>query len=102
MSKVIITQDEVKKVAKLASLTLQDNETEKFANQFTDTIAVVKQLEEVETSNVTPTYQVNNLQNITREDIVDYTRVLPQEVATREAKSKHNGFIVVDRIIDNT
>lgn len=102
MSKVVITTDDVKKVAKLANLTLQDQETEKFATQFTDTIAVVKQLEEVDTSKLTPTYQVNNLQNITREDVVDFGRVLPQEIAIREAKSTHNGYIVVDRIIDNS
>ncbi len=102
MSKVVITTDEVKKIAKLANLTLVDNETEKFAIQFTDTIAVVKQLEEVDTSTVNPTYQVNNLQNITREDEIDATRILPQDIAVREAKNTHNGFIVVDRIIDNT
>lgn len=102
MSKVVITTDEVKKIAKLANLTLQDNETEKFATQFTDTIAVVNELDEVDTSSVNPTYQVNNLQNITREDVVDTDRILPQEIAIREAKNTHNGFIVVDRIIDNS
>ncbi len=102
MSKVVITTDEVKKIAKLANLTLRDNETEKFATQFTDTITVVKQLEEVDTAGVNPTYQVNNLQNITREDVVDTTRILPQEIAIREAKNTYNGFIVVDRIIDNS
>lgn len=102
MSKVVITTDEVKKIAKLASLTLADNETEKFATQFTDTIAVVEQLEEVDTSSVNPTYQVNNLQNITRDDMVDAARILPQEIAIREAKNTYNGFIVVDRIIDNS
>lgn len=102
MSKVVITTDEVKKIAKLANLTLADNETEKFATQFTDTIAVVNELDEVDTSSVNPTYQVNNLQNITREDVVDTDTVLPQDIAIREAKNTHNGFIVVDRIIDNS
>ena len=102
MSNTIITADEVKKVAKLANLTLQDNETEKFATQFTDTIAVVKQLDDVDTNDIIPTYQVNNLQNITREDVVNFARVLPQEIAIREAKSTHSGFIVVERIIDNS
>lgn len=102
MSKVIITTDEVKKIAKLANLTLVDNETEKFATQFTDTIAVVKEFDEIDTENINPTYEVNNLQNITREDSVDSSRVLPQETAIREAKNIHNGYIVVERIIDNS
>ncbi len=102
MSKVVITTDEVKEIAKLANLTLADNETEKFATQFTDTIAVVNELDEVDTSSVNPTYQVNKLQNITREDVVDTARILPQDIAICEAKNTHNGFIVVDRIIDNS
>lgn len=101
MSKVIITPDEVKKVAKLANLTLQAHEEEKFAEQFTQTIEVVNQLHEIDTSTVLGTYQVNHLQNITREDEVDSASVLPQAIATREAKKSHNGFFVVERIIDN-
>ncbi len=102
MSTVLIQPEEVRKIAKLANLQVNNEETAKFATQFTSTIAVVKQLEEVDTSSVNPTYQVNNLQNITREDVVDTTRILPQEIAIREAKNTYNGFIVVDRIIDNS
>lgn len=101
MSKVIITPDEVRKVAKLASLTLQNHEEVVFADQFTQTIEVVNQLQEIDTQTVQSTYQVNHLQNITREDIVDTSRILPQSVAVREAKKTHNGFFVVERIIDN-
>lgn len=101
MSKVTITPDEVKKVAKLANLSLAVHEEDKFATQFTDTIAIVKELDEIDTTDIPPTYQVNNLQNITRKDEVDFGRVLPQDIAIREAKETHNGFIVVPRIIDN-
>jgi len=102
MSKVVLSSDDIKKIAKLANLPVVDAEMDKFATQFTQTIAVVDELSEVDTSTVSPTYQVNNLQNVTREDIVDNERVLPQEIAIREAKKTSNGFIVVDRIIDNT
>lgn len=101
MSKVTITTDEVEKIAKLASLSLQPGEAEVFADQFTATIDIVDELSEIDTSGVAETYQVNNLQNVTREDIVDDARILPQEVALREAKNTHNGFIVVKRILDN-
>lgn len=102
MSKVIVTADEVKKIAKLANLSLQDGETDLFASQFTQTIEVINELSEIETNNVSPTYQVNNLLNVTREDVVDQARVLPQDLAIREAHQTHKGFIVVDRIIDNS
>jgi len=100
MHKVIVTPEDVKKIAKLASLKLQENEVELFADQFTKTIDVVNQLNEIDTSKVSGTYQVNNLSNVTRDDIVDQSRILPQEMAIREAKHTHNGFFVVPRIID--
>lgn len=101
MSKVIITADEVKKIASLANLTLQKDEESLFATQFTQTLEVVRQLDQIDTSSVSGTYQVNNLSNVTRDDVVDVSRVLPQDIATREAKKSHNGFFVVERIIDN-
>ncbi len=101
MSKTIVTADEVKKIAKLASLPLQDNQENLFAEQFTETIDVVNHLNEIDTTTSSATYQVNGLSNITREDAIDRDRVLPQSVALREAKLTHNGFFVVPRLIDN-
>lgn len=98
---VTVSPEEVKKIAKLANLKLQNNEVNLFADQFTQTIEVVNQLNEIDTKNIPPTYQVNGLANITREDEVDTKRVLSQENALREAKKTHNGFFVVDRLIDS-
>jgi aspartyl-tRNA(Asn)/glutamyl-tRNA(Gln) amidotransferase subunit C len=100
--KVIVSEEEVKKIAKLASLKLQDNEVELFATQFTDTIDVINQLSEIDTSSVAGTYQVNNLVNISREDVVDASKILPQATALREAKEIHQGFFVVPRLIDSS
>lgn len=99
MHQVIVTPDEVKKIAKLANLKLRDNEVDLFATQFTTTIDVISQLNEIDTSEVPATYQVTGLSNITREDVVTPERVLPQEIALREAPLTHEGFFVVDRVI---
>jgi aspartyl-tRNA(Asn)/glutamyl-tRNA(Gln) amidotransferase subunit C len=101
MHTVTVTPDEVKKIGKLANLPLQENEVALFAGQFTQTIAVVNELNEIDTSNIPATYQVNGLTNVTREDKVDMSRILSQEVALREAKHTHNGFFVVNRTIDS-
>ena len=98
--KVTVTSDEVRKIAKLASLKLQPGEVDLFAGQFTETVDVINQLNEVDTSSVSATYQVTGLSNITRADVVDTARILPQEAALREAKLTSNGFFVVPRIID--
>lgn len=101
MHTVTVTSDEVKKIGKLANLKLQDNEVDLFAGQFTKTIEVVNELNEIDTTNVDATYQVNGLSNVTRADEVDMSRLLPQDVALREAKKTHNGFFVVERLIDS-
>lgn len=102
MHKVTVTPEEVKKIAKLANLKLVQQEEDLFATQFTQTIDVVNQLNEIDTSSVSGTYQVNNLSNITRDDVVDSSRILPQALALREAKLTHNGFFVVPRLIDSS
>jgi len=98
--KVTVSADEVKKIAKLANLKLENNQVDLFAGQFTQTVDVINQLNEIDTSDIPTTYQVTGLSNITREDVVDPARVLPQHIALREAKLVSNGFFVVPRIID--
>jgi len=98
--KVTILPEEVKKIAKLANLKLQPVEVNLFAEQFTQTVDIINQLNEVDTSAVAATYQITGLVNVTREDIVDTARVLPQTVALSGAKLTSNGFFVVPRIID--
>ena len=95
-----VTIDEVKKIAKLANLPLQNNEEQLFAKQFSETIAVVNELNEIDTSGVSATYLVNGLSNITRKDVVDPQYTLSQDEATSQADQKHEGFFVVKRVID--
>lgn len=101
MHKVTVSTDEVKKIAKLANLPLQNQEEELFAKQFSDTIAVVNELNEIDTAGVAATYQVNGLQNILREDVVDPKYGLTQEQALSQAPQTYEGFFVVKRVIDS-
>lgn len=98
--KKVISKEEVAKIAKLSNLTLKDEEISKFADQFTKTIEVVDELNEVETFGLKPTSQVTGLTNVWREDNVDETRVLPQELALSAANRSYKGFFVVERIIE--
>lgn len=100
MASVKITTEDVAKVAKLASLTLSDDEIKKFPEQFNKTIEVIDQLSELDTSNVKPTSQVIDLKNITRPDVVDTERVLSQASALSNAKKTHNGYFVVKQILN--
>jgi len=97
-----VTIDDVKKIAKLASLNILPEEEKKFAEQFSQIVEVVNELNEINTNGIPETYQVTNLVNITRDDVVDHSRVLSQELALSQAKKTHAGFFVVSRVIDST
>jgi len=68
MTKSKISQEEVKKIAKLADLKLTENEVEKFQKQLSDVLNYVAVLDELDTFKVKPTSQVTGLKNITRDD----------------------------------
>lgn len=100
MAQANITTDVVTKIGKLANLTLSVEETSLFAGQFSATIAVVDQLKEVDTTGLPSTSQVSHLENITRPDVVDSSRVLTQAEALSGAKQTYKGFFVVKLILE--
>lgn len=100
MAKVSVSQEDVRKIAKLASLTVTKAETERYAAQFSQTLAVVVQLNELETSKIKPTDQVTGETNVWREDEVDEGRMFTQEQALSQARRIHQGYFVVEKIID--
>ncbi len=93
------TRLSITSVAKLANLSLDKKDAAKFQQAFDATIAVVGNLAELETKNIAPTHQVTGLENRWRQDLVKPS--LTQDQALANAKHKHNGFFVVDRIIDH-
>lgn len=66
----IITEDEVRHIAKLAKLKLTDEEIVKFQKELSNILTFVGKLEEVDTSGVEETSQVTGLTNVFGEDEV--------------------------------
>ncbi len=89
----------VRHIAKLANLTLTDDEVIKFEKQLTETLQYIAQLQEVDTKNITATSQVTALENIFREDEVSPS--LTQKDALSNVKPRKNGFFQVKGILDN-
>ncbi len=85
-------------VARLANLTLSEEEKKKFEKQLEETAVYVEELSEVDTHDIEPTSQVTGLENVTREDEVKPS--LTQEQALSNAKSTHNGFFKVKGILN--
>lgn len=86
-------------VAKLANLTLTDEEKTKFEKQLGETVEYIEGLSEINTEGIEPTSQVTGLENITRED--EITPSLSQKDALKNAKSTHNGFFKVKGILNS-
>ena len=65
-----ISRDDVQHLAQLSSLQLGDDEISSLQTDISTILEYVKQLDELDTSGVEPTYQVTDLENVWRDDIV--------------------------------
>lgn len=94
------TSATVQKIATLAHIPIQDEEAEVLAKGFTTTMKVVDELAKVDVEGVVPTSQVTGFEDVFREDEIDTTRMFTQEQALSNGKRTHNGFFVVDQILE--
>jgi len=95
-----ISQSTVKHVANLAQIPISTQEEEQLTADFSKTLAVVDELQELDTSKIEPTHQVTGLKNRVREDVVIKEQMFTQEQALANAKDTHQGFFVVPKVID--
>lgn len=67
---VQITQDDVRRLAQLSALALDDDEIIALQADIGNILTYVNKLEELDTAGVKPTYHVNGLKNVWRDDVV--------------------------------
>lgn len=92
-----ISNEQVKHVANLARLAITEDETERFTKQLDAIITFAEQLNELDTTNVEPTYHVLDMKNVFREDIKE--KGLPIEEVLKNAPEHQGGQIKVPTII---
>lgn len=92
-----ITKEEVLHVAHLARLEFGAEEVDLFTEQLAQILDYVKKLNELDTTDVEPTYHALKLTNVFREDEVRAS--LPTEKALQNAPERENGFFVVPKVI---
>lgn len=66
-----LSKDDVQHLAQLSSLQLDENEIDSLRTDIGNILDYVNQLSELDTTGVEPTYQVTDLENIWRADVVD-------------------------------
>lgn len=99
MKKLDLSKDEILHLAKLANLSLDDKEIDQYRVQLVETLGYVENLDELDTSKVSPTSSTANLSNIYFEDGTPSDRTLSADEAVSNAKAKKDSLFLVTRIL---
>ena len=89
----MVNKEDIEYVAKLAKLSLTEEEKQKFIPQMADIIGFANQISELDTENVEPTQHILETSNVFRKDEVvpSYKR----EDILKNAPEKEAGCIIV-------
>ena len=93
-----ITKEEVRHVANLARLSLNEEEIDLFTKQLDDIITYAEQLNELNTEHIEPTSHVLDLKNVLREDKA--RTWISRDEALANAPDQENGQVKVPAILD--
>lgn len=95
-----LTNTDIERIAKLANLPITKEQANELTEQVGITVEYVSLLKELPTDDVEETSQVTGLENVVRDDIIDTSRMFTQEEVLSNAPRKHNGFFVVDQVLE--
>lgn len=95
---MVISREEVEHIAKLAKLSLSEEEVDKYAKDLATIATFVEQLNEVDTSGAKPTAHVVDKQNVFRKD--ERKESFPREQILKNAPSKEAGCISVPKVVE--
>ena len=94
-----ISLDEVMHLAKLSSLSVSKEEAESLQKDLSKIVDYADQLNELDTDNVEPTFQITGLSNVWREDDdIDSYGGSPEALVSL-AKDSKNGQINVPKVL---
>jgi len=94
-----ITPDEVRRIAALANIGLDEAEIAKVAGELGRIVEFVEKLQSVDTKDVPPTDQVTGLVDVWRPD--ELRNGLSREELLAGAPAQQDGFFKVKRVLDN-
>ena len=88
----------VKKIAKLSRLKLADEQIDVIAKELSEVLVFVEQLDQVDTSSISPMDCVHPIDNLTRTDVVDDGNYAEKIISNSPAKKE--GFFVVPKVVE--
>jgi len=90
----------VQHIAALARLGLTEAELERMRHQLSDVLDHISMLQEVDTSDIAPTAQVIQLQNVVRDDVVEAS--LSADDALANAPRTEGGYFRVNAVLEQS
>lgn len=85
-----IKREDILHLASLSNLSLSDDEVESLGKDLQDIIKYISQLDELDTKDVEPTYQVFEMENVWRNDEIINQGVSREELLALSDKSRDN------------
>lgn len=85
-----VNNDDVRGLAQLSNIQLSDEEVDSLKVDIENILSYVDMLGELDTSDIEPTYQVNDLQNVFREDAVSQGAVTREDLLALAPESLDN------------
>ena len=93
-----IKREDILHLANLSNFSLSEKETKSLGKDLQDIIKYISQLDELDTDNIEPTYQVFEMENIWRED-----EILPQDASREQllalTKNEKDNQIKVPKVL---
>ena len=91
-----LTTEQVRAVASLARLGLDDEELERMRDQLSSILESIALIEELDTASISPTAQTIDLTNVLRDDVAQAS--LSRDDVLRNAPRQRDGFFEVDSV----
>lgn len=92
----MLSKSDVQKIASLAKLELTDEELNKYADQISQILNYINQLNEIDAEGIEPASQVTGLTNVFREDKIEKSAVIDDLLA--QAPETENGGVKVKSV----
>jgi len=96
---MVFTRSDVEAIAGLANLDLDDDEIELFARQLGDILEYANQVQQIDTSGVSPTASVVTRHQADRADEVQPSLDRPEALANAPDADRERGLFRVPRVI---
>jgi len=96
----MLTKDEVKKIAGLARIKLTPEEEKRHAETISAVLDYMKILNEVDTADVEPTYEVNDLKNVWRND--ETKKCVRVKELVNQFPEKYAGMMAVPGVFEQS